>query len=176
MTAIYRDEHQAIAHAISVDRISTCKPAAWQSAHRSGFIDELTSKPEPLEQLTTIERLAQDAMTRALVKRKTDRMTFLALVAKYAADDKDRAAAVNQLAELVDSPAPAKLRRILIWSWACEAFRRGLRERLMESDGHARSTVYRWRKALHVQLDNLERAAEAMLSPELTERGLTEAA
>lgn len=176
MTAIYRDEHQAIAHAMSVDRISTCKPAAWQSARRSGFVEELTSKPEPLEQLTTIERLAQDAMTRALVKRRTDRMTFLALVAKYAVEDKDRAAAVNHLADLVDSPAPAKMRRILVWMWACEAFRRGVRERLMESGGHARSTVYRWRMAIHARLDDLERAAEAMLSPELLERGLTEAA
>lgn len=176
MTATYRDEHQAIANAISVDRISTCKPAAWQTARRSGFVEELTTRPEPLEPLTTIERLAQDAMTRALVKRKTDRMTFLALVAKYAADDRERAQAVNMLCEMLDSPAPAKIRRILVWMWACEAFRRGMRERLMETDGHARSTVYRWRKAIHARLDDLERAAEAMLSPELLERGLTEVA
>lgn len=176
MTAIYRDEHQAIAHAMSVDRISTCKPAAWQTARRSGFVEELTSKPEPLEPLTTIERLAQDAMTRALVKRKTDRMTFLALVAKYGADDRERAAAINELADMLDSPAPTKFRRVCVWAWACVAFRRGIKTKLMEGGERHRSTLYRWRKGIAAQLDNLERAAEAIMSPELLERGLTEAA
>ena len=176
MTAIYRNEHQAIARAISVDRVTTMKPSSWQAEYRSGFVDELTSNPEPLEHLTTIEKIGQYSSTRSLVKRKTDHMIFLALVAKYATEEKDRATAVNELAGMMDSPAPEKMRRILVWMWACEAFRRGVRERLMETDGHARSTVYRWRKALHTQLDNLERAAEAIMSPELLERGLTEAA
>ncbi len=176
MTAIYRDEHQAVALAMSVDRISTCRPASWQTDYRSGFTEELTSKPEPLERLTTIERLAQDAMTRSLIKRKTERMTFLALVAKYGADDRERAQAVNRLCEMLETPAPMKMRRILVWMWACEAFRRGMRERLMMHDGNARSTVYRWRKAIHARLDDLEKAAEAIMSPELLERGLTESA
>lgn len=104
MSAIYRNEHQAVALAMSVDRISTCRPASWQTDYRSGFAEELTSKPEPLEPLTTIERLAQDAMTRSLIKRHVDRMTFLALVAKYGTDDRERAAAINELADMLDSP------------------------------------------------------------------------
>jgi hypothetical protein len=49
MTAIYRNEHQAAALAMSVDRISTCRPASWQTDYRSGFTEELTAKPELLE-------------------------------------------------------------------------------------------------------------------------------
>lgn len=176
MTAIYRNEHQAVALAMSVDRISTCRPASWQSDYRSGFTEELTAKPEPLERLTTIERLAQDAMTRSLIKRKTDRMTFLALVAKYGADEKERAAAINELADMLDSPAPSKFRRVCVWAWACVAFRRGIKTKLMESGEKHRSTLYRWRKGISAQLDDLEQRAESILSPELLERGLTEAA
>ena len=175
MTAIYRNEHQAVAMAMSVDRISTCRPASWQADYRSGFTEELTSKPDPLERLTTIERLAQDAMTRSLIKRRTDRMTFLALVAKYGADDRERAAAINELADMLDSPAPSKFRRVCVWAWACVAFRRGIKTRLMESGEKHRSTMYRWRKGIVAQLDDLEQLAESILSPELLERGLTEA-
>ena len=175
MTATYRNEHQAVALAMSVDRISTCRPASWQTDYRSGFTEELTSKPEPLEPLTTIERLAQDAMTRSLIKRHVDRMTFLALVAKYGADNDERAAAINKLADMLESPAPAKFRRVCVWMWACVAFRRGFKTRLMDTGEKHRATLYRWRKGIAAQLDYLEERAESVLSPELLERGLTEA-
>ena len=99
-------------------------------------------------------------------------MTFLALVAKYGADEKERAAAINELADMLDSPAPSKFRRVCVWAWACVAFRRGIKTKLMESGEKHRSTLYRWRKGISAQLDDLEQRAESILSPELLERGL----
>lgn len=176
MTATYRNEQHAIACAVGIDRLTTCSHSSWQDQHRSGFVEELTRRPEETDRMTRIERLAQDAMTRSLIKRKTDRMTFLALVAKYGADDRERASAINELADMLDSPAPSKFRRVCVWAWACVAFRRGIKTKLMESGEKHRATLYRWRKGIAAQLDDLEQRAESILSPELLERGLTEAA
>lgn len=170
--SIYRNEQQAIACAVGIDRLTTCTHSAWQDQYRSGFVEQLTSKPEPVDQLTKVERLAQDAMTRALIKRKTDHRAFLALVAKYGADEAERAAAINELADSLDSPAPAKFRRICVWAWACVSFRRGIKTKLMEGGEKHRATLYRWRNGISKQLDELEEAAARIVGPELQERGL----
>ena len=176
MTAIYRDEHHAISCATGIDRLAEYSRSSWQDQYRSGYVDELTSKPKETERMTLVERLLQYSATRSLIINKTDRMTFLALVAKYGADDRERAAAINELADMLDSPAPSKFRRVCVWAWACVAFRRGIKTKLMESGDKHRATLYRWRKGISAQLDDLEQRAESVLSPELLERGLTDAA
>ena len=65
--------------------------------------------------------------------------------------------------------------RVCVWMWACVAFRRGFKTRLMDTGEKHRATLYRWRKGIAAQLDYLEERAESVLSPELLERGLTEA-
>lgn len=170
----YRDERHAIACAVGIDRLAKCSHASWQDQYRSGFAEELTSKPEETDQMTLIERLGQDAMTRTAIKRKVDHLAYLALVAKYGADETDRARAINELAETIESNAPAKLRRIFIWLWASQAFRRGLRSGIMEDAAHGkhRSTLYRWRKEITGKLNNLEKRAEGFAGDEVRERGL----
>lgn len=97
MTAIYRDEQHAAIRAVSVDAVSTAKPAGWQQQHRSGFVEELTKRKEEAERLDAFDRLTQDRMTRALIHRTVSRGSFYALVAKYGADERERAKAVNAL-------------------------------------------------------------------------------
>ena len=176
MTAIYRDEHHAISCATGIDRLAKYSHSSWQDQYRSGYVDELTSRPKETERMTLMERLLQDSATRSIVITGTDHMMFLALVAKYELDDRERAAAINELADMLDSPAPSKFRRVCVWMWACVEFRRGIKTRLMESGEKHRATLYRWRKGIAAQLDDLEQRAESVLSPELLERGLTEAA
>ena len=85
-------------------------------------------------------------------------------------------AAEELFGRMLDSPAPTKFRRVCVWAWACVAFRRGIKTMLMDTGEKHRATLYRWRKGIAAQLDDLEQRAEAVLSPELLERGLTEAA
>ena len=66
MTATYRNEQHAAIRAVSVDAISTAKPAGWQQQYRSGFVEELTKRREDVEHLDAFDRLTQDCMTRAL--------------------------------------------------------------------------------------------------------------
>ncbi len=170
--SIYRNEQHATACAVGIDRLTTCGHSAWQDQHSSGFVEQLTSRPEAVDRLSLIERLTQDAMTRSMIKRKISHQSFLVLVAKYGADERERAKAINELADTLDSPAPAKFRRICVWAWSCVAFRRGIRSKLMESGDKHRATLYRWRKSIGKQLDELEEAANRIVGPELQERGL----
>lgn len=159
--AIYRDEQHAIIRAMAVDSISTCKPAEWQQQHSSGYVEELTKKHDSLQPLTTMERLTQDCMTRARIHRTVSRGVFYAVVAKYGADENERADAVNSLVKIVDCEAPDDLKRLIIWSWCCIKIKRGLREQVALLADVSRTTFYRKRRAIVEQLQALEDSAIA---------------
>ena len=116
MTAIYRNEQHAAIRAVSVDAISTAKPAGWQQQYRSGFVEELTKRKEEVEHLDAFDRLTQDCMTRALIHRTVTRGSFYALVAKYGADEQERAHAVNELVKLVSVQAGDNFKRMMNWT------------------------------------------------------------
>ena len=42
--AIYRDEQHAIVRAMSLDAITTCKPAQWQQQYSSGYVEDVKSE------------------------------------------------------------------------------------------------------------------------------------
>ena len=132
MTATYRNEQHAAIRAVSVDAISTCKPSGWQQQHSSGFVEELTKRKEEVEHLTPFDRLTQDCMTRALVHRTVTRGSFYALVAKYGADEQERAHAVNELVKLVSVDATDDFKRMMIWTWASVAVKRGVVGRIID--------------------------------------------
>jgi hypothetical protein len=46
--AIYRDEQHAVVRAMSIDAITTCKPAQWQQQYSSGYVEDLTLELECL--------------------------------------------------------------------------------------------------------------------------------
>ena len=156
--AIYRNEQHAIIRAMAVDAISTCKPAQWQKQYSSGYVEDLTKKHSDLERLTATERLTQDCMTRARIHRVASKGGFYAMVAKYGADEQERANAVNELVKLCDIKCTEEGKRLLIWLWAVEGKqRRGIIEQVMDFFNQvSRSTFFRRKKEIFIWLDDLE--------------------
>lgn len=169
---VYRDEQHAAIRAAAVDAISTCRPAQWQAQYSSGYVEELTKRHDDTEHLSAMDRLAQDCMTRALMHRTVSRGAFYAMVAKYGADEQERAMAVNELVGLVQVKAPDSFKRMMIWTWASVAVKRGVIERIVDMGDQARSTLFRKRRAVLDQLRAFEDAALNDLASVLNERGL----
>lgn len=169
---VYRDEQHAAIRAAAVDAISTCKPAQWQAQYSSGYVEELTKRHDDTEHLSAADRLTQDCMTRALMHRTVSRGAFYAMVAKYGADEQERAQAVNELVSLVQVKAPDNFKRMMIWTWASVAVKRGVIERIVDMGDQAARTLYRKRATVLQQLRDFEDAALGELSAVLSERGL----
>jgi len=156
--AIYRNEQHAIIRAMAVDAISTCKPAQWQQQYRSGYVEDLTKRHNDLEQLTATERLTQDFMTRARIHRVTSKGGFFAMVAKYGADEQERAMAVNELVHLIDCDASSDFKRLIIWTWASVKIKKGFMERVVDMCEQSRATIFRKKKIIIEQLNDFEKA------------------
>ena len=156
--AIYRNEQHAIIRAMSVDSISTCKPQSWQKQYSSGYVEDLTKKHSDLEHLTATERLTQDCMTRARIHRTAFKGGFYAMVAKYGADEQERAMAVNELVKLIDCDASSDFKRLIIWTWASVKIKRGFMERIVDMCEQSRATIFRKKKIIIEQLNDFEKA------------------
>lgn len=157
--AIYRNEQHAIIRAMAVDAISMCKPAQWQQQYRSGYVEDLTKRHNDLEQLTATERLTQDCMTRARIHRVTSKGGFYAMVAKYGADEQERAMAVNELVALIDCEGVSdNFKRLIIWTWASVKIKRGFMERIVDMCEQSRRTVFRKKREILKQLDDFEKS------------------
>ena len=156
--AIYRNEQHAIIRAMSVDSISTCKPQSWQKQYSSGYVEDLTKKHSDLEHLTGTERLTQDCMTRARIHRTASKGGFYAMVAKYGADEQERAMAVNELVHLIDCDASSDFKRLIIWTWASVKIKRGFIERIVDMCEQSRATIFRKKKIIIEQLNDFEKA------------------
>ncbi len=156
--AIYRNEQHAIIRAMSVDSISTCKPQSWQKQYSSGYVEDLTKRHNNLERLNKMERLAQDCMTRARIHRVASKGGFYAMVAKYGADEQERANAVNELVKLIDCDASSDFKRLIIWTWASISIKRGFIERIVDMCEQSRATIFRKKKIIIEQLNDFEKA------------------
>ncbi len=163
--AIYRDEQHAIIRAMSVDSISTCKPQSWQKQYSSGYVEDLTTKHTKTESLSANDRLTQDSMTRARIHRNTSQSAFYAVVAKYGADEQERANAVNELVRVVVCEGVSDdFKRLIIWTWASISIKRGFIERIVDMCEQSRATIFRKKKAIVEQLDELEKTVKSDLS------------
>ena len=163
--AVYRNEQHAIIRAMSVDSISTCKPAQWQQQYSSGYVEDLTKKHSDLERLTLTERLTQDAMTRARIHRVASKGGFYAMVAKYGADEQERANAVNELVRVVVCEGVSDdFKRLIIWTWASISIKRGFIERIVDMCEQSRRTIFYKKKLITQQLDELEKTVSTDLS------------
>lgn len=171
--SIYRNEQHAVIRAAAVDAISTCKSSQWQSQYSAGFVESLTRKSDDTESLSAMDRLTQDAMTRALIKRTTKRAAFYAMVAKYSANEVERCQAIQRLADLIDVDASRRFKLVMIWSWASEAVRRGVVEQMVSAGDQSRRTLERKRRAILERLRALEDEVITDISVVLKERGLT---
>lgn len=163
--AVYRNEQHAIIRAMAVDSISTCKPAQWQTQYSSGYVEALTKKHIETESLSANDRLTQDSMTRARIHRNTSRSAFYAVVAKYGADEQERANAVNELVKAVVCDGVSDdFKRLIIWTWASISIKRGFIERIVDVCEQSRATIFRKKKAIVEQLDELEKTVKSDLS------------
>ncbi len=159
MSAIYRDEQHAVIRAVAVDAITTCKPSGWQQQYSSGYVEDLTKKHSNVESLSAEDRLTQDCMTRARIHRNVSRGAFYAVVAKYGADEQERAQAVNELVKIVEVEASDDFKRLMIWTWASIAIKRGAIEALIGVCEQSARTFFRKRKQVLEQLRKLEESA-----------------
>jgi len=163
--AIYRDEQHAIVRAMSLDAITTCKPAQWQQQYSSGYVEDLTKLHSDLERLTLTERLTQDAMTRAKIHRTVSKGSFLAITAKYGADEQERANAINELVRVVVCDGVSDdFKRLIIWTWASVSVKRGFIERIVDMCDLSRRTIFYKKKLITQQLDELEKTVSTDLS------------
>lgn len=163
--AVYRNEQHAIIRAIAVDSISTCKSAQWQTQYSSGYVEDLTKKHSEIESLSANDRLTQDSMTRARIHRNTSLSAFYAVVAKYGADEQERANAVNELVKAVVCEGVSDdFKRLIIWTWASVSVKRGFIERIVDMCDQSRATIFRKKKAIVEQLDELEKTVRSDLS------------
>ncbi len=163
--AIYRNEQHAIIRAMAVDAISTCKPQSWQKQYSSGYVEDLTKKHSDLERLTATERLTQDCMTRARIHRVASKGGFYAMVAKYGADEQERANAVNELVRVVVCEGVSDdFKRLIIWTWASISIKRGFIERIVDMCEQSRATIFRKKRAITDQLNEMEKTVATDLS------------
>ena len=163
--AVYRNEQHAIIRAMAVDSISTCKPAQWQSQYSSGYVEDLTKKHSETESLSANDRLTQDSMTRARIHRNTSLSAFYAVVAKYGADEQERANAVNELVKAVVCEGVSDdFKRLIIWTWASVSVKRGFIERIVDMCDLSRRTIFYKKKLITQQLDDLEKTVSTDLS------------
>lgn len=156
--AIYRSELSAIVCGVNAGMTPIVAVQSWQGQYKSGFVEDLTKRHSDTEKLNAIDKLAQDSITRARIKRNVKRGGYFALVAKYGADEQERANAVNELVKLCDIDCTEEGKRLLIWLWAVEGKqRRGIIEQVMDFFNQvSRSTFFRRKKEIFIWLDDLE--------------------
>ena len=156
--AIYRSELSAIVCGVNAGLTPIVAIQSWQGQYKSGFVEDLTKKHSDTEKLNAIDKLAQDSITRARIKRNAKRGGYFALVAKYGADEQERANAVNELVKLCEISTTDEGKRLLIWLWAVEGKqRRGIIEQVMDFFNQvSRSTFFRRKKEVFNWLNDLE--------------------
>ena len=163
--AVYRNEQHAIIRAMAVDSIPSCKPAQWQTQYSSGYVEDLTKKHSEVESLSANDRLTQDSMTRARIHRNTSLSAFYAVVAKYGADEQERANAVNELVRVIICEGVSDdFKRLIIWTWASVSVKRGFIERIVDMCDLSRRTIFYKKKLITQQLDELEKTVSTDLS------------
>ena len=156
--AIYRSELSAIVCGVNAGITPILAIQSWQGQYKSGFVEDLTKRHSDTEKLNAIDKLAQDSITRARIKRNAKRGGYFALVAKYGADEQERANAVNELVKLCEISTTDEGKRLLIWLWAVQGKqRRGIIEKVNDFLSQvSRSTFFRRKKEVFIWLNDLE--------------------
>jgi hypothetical protein len=169
--AIYRSELSAIVCGVNAGMTPIVAIQSWQGQYKSGFVEDLTKRHSDTEKLNAIDKLAQDSITRARIKRNAKRGGFYAMVAKYGADEQERANAVNELVKLCDIDCTAEGKKFLIWLWAVGSKQRtGLIGQALDLfSSVSERTFFRRKKEIFNWLNNLEGLAISEVKEVLAE-------
>jgi hypothetical protein len=156
--AIYRSELSAIVCAVNAGMTPIMTVQSWQGQYKSGFVEDLTKRHSDTEKLNAIDKLAQDSITRSRIKRNASRGCFYVIVAKYGADEADRANAVNELVKMCDVESTTEGKKFLIWLWAVNGQqRKGLISQALDLfSGVSERTFFRRKKEMFDWLNELE--------------------
>lgn len=156
--AIYRNELSAIVCSVNAGMNPILAIQSWQGQYKSGFVEDLTKRHSDTEKLNAIDKLAQDCITRARIKRNVKRGGYFALVAKYGADEQERANAVNELVKMCEISTTDEGKRLLIWLWAVGSKqRKGLIGQALDLfSSVSERTFFRRKKEIFDWLNNLE--------------------
>jgi len=156
--SIYRNEVAAIICGVNAGMIHNYSIQAWQGQYKSGFVEDLTKKHNSTERMSKMDKLAQDSITRARIKRNTSNGCFYVLVAKYGVDEQERANAVHELVKMCDVNCSEDGKKFLIWLWAVGGKQRtGLIGQALDLFSSASErTFFRRKKEMFDWLNNLE--------------------
>lgn len=156
--AFYRNEIAAIVCGVNAGMIPNYSVQAWQGQYKSGFVEDLTKKHSSTERMSKMDRLAQDSITRAHIKRNTSNGCFYVLIAKYGVDEQERVNAVHELVKMCDVNCTTEGKRFLIWLWAIDGKQRtGLIGKALDLFSSASErTFFRRKKEMFDWLNELE--------------------
>jgi hypothetical protein len=159
--AIYRSELSAIVCGVNAGMTPIVAVQSWQGQYKSGFVEDLTKRHSDTEKLNAIDKLAQDSITRARIKRNAKHGGYFVLVAKYGADEQDRANAVNELVKMCDVESTTEGKKFLIWLWAVNGQqRKGLISQALDLfSGVSERTFFYKKKQVFNWLNDLESLA-----------------
>lgn len=160
--AIYRSELSAIVCGVNAGMTPIMTVQSWQGQYKSGFVEDLTKRHSDTEKLNAIDKLAQDSITRARIKRNAKRGGYYVLVAKYGVDEQERVNAVHELVKMCDViNCTTEGKRFLIWLWAVGGKQRtGLIGQALDLFSNASErTFFRRKKEVFIWLDDLESLA-----------------
>ena len=152
------------------------KKATWQSLYRATFDDELLGGSIG-DELSPEERLTQDSMTRATLKRALPEIQWQALAGKYSINQDEVRAAAAYLTPRVVSPAHQLFKTKCVMAWMIPERRNGLPASFYvlhswDADGTPERTLRRWRSITKQWLDDQVAAAHFAVEALLDERGL----
>ena len=160
---VYRDTAQAIARVMSIETIDGTAIAMWQKQYQAGW-PELRGKGSGL---SSSERLTQDCMTHALLRRELPPVAWHALVAGFSINDVEVAESVRWLVPRVVSPAHHLFKMKCVTAWArpkkrgtaCHKTSTSLPDgfydlHTWDSNGTPEGTLRRWRAVTKGWLDD----------------------
>lgn len=149
--SVYKDAGHCIARVMSIETNTCTAQSAWQRLYDDGMMEVRKAGCG----LSAEERLTQDAMTRALLRRELPKAQWHALVAKYSINNHEVAESVRWLIREVVAPAHHLFKMKSVTAWAIprrlpDAF---YTLHSWDNDGTPDYTLRRWRRTVYKWLD-----------------------
>jgi hypothetical protein len=170
LMAVYTDVIHCIVRVLSIEAVDGTTTAEWQRRYQSGYGEPRGAGSG----LSRSERVAQDSMTRALLRRELPDVCWYALTARYSVDDKEVAEAIRWLSIRVQSPAHTLFKMKCVTAWAIpKRLPRGFYVlHTWDTDGTPDRTLREWRSKTQRWLDSRVSEGVAVAQRVLVEAGL----
>lgn len=159
---VYRDAAHCIARVLSIETNDGTKKAGWQSKYEAPGWPEMKSAGSGL---SSEERLTQDSMTRALLRRGLSPGQWHALVARRSVNNMEVKESAQWLADNATGPATRRFKKCTIAAWimpkrsASQKSTRTLPDEFYlisswDDEGRPEGTLRRWKSVTERWLNN----------------------